>query len=603
MQEEKDAKSQPRAQRELALTDEGYRNFKKSVAACTITNLTLMIPFSLSVGAFYAALTKLAGDPLAWDSVWWLVAIGVVGLVVVFLAARGDYRKTYIAAYTESKATRLGLAEHLRRLPMSFFNRRDLSELSENLMGDVTSQESLLTGVLPQLIASCISTAVVCLFLSIFDWRLALCMFCTLPAALLVVLASRRRERKLFDEQNAARIDAAARVQEYVEGIKDIRACRQVGTQSKPLGRSLLELRDIAFRVEVLGDVCTGLAQSILQVGIGLVVFVGTYLLTGGQIEFLTLLMFLLISSRIYGPMVAVMSNLASLLYLHTRTARMRALRDEPPAAGTRLAELGSHEIELADVRFAYGAEEVLKGVSFKMAPGTVTALVGPSGSGKSTAAQLVARFWSPDSGAVLVDGIDASEFDEESWLRNVSIVFQNVTLFDDTVMDNIRIGREGATDEEVVAAARAAHCDAFVERLPEGWNTRLGENGAKLSGGERQRVSIARALLKDAPIVLLDEATSSLDPENETLVQEAVGRLVAGKTVLVIAHRLRTIEGADNIVVLDSGCVAEQGPHGELMAADGLYARLHRIQQESAAWNIASGRASRGRLQDPMAG
>lgn len=304
--------------------------------------------------------------------------------------------------------------------------------------------------------------------------------------------------------------------------------------------------------------------------------------------------MFLLIASRVYGPITSILSQLPNLLQLSGRTARLHALADEPAVAGSDdAAGLGEKGVELADVRFSYGAggDEVLRGVSLRMEPGTVTALVGPSGSGKSTVAKLVARFFSPASGSVSAGGIDLATLDEESWLGNVSVVFQDVTLFDDTVMENIRMGRAGATDEEVRTAARAAHCEEFVERMPEGWDTRLGENGARLSGGERQRLSIARALLKDAPIVVLDEATSSLDPENETLVQDAVSRLCAGKTVLVIAHRLRTVAGADQIVVLNDGRVAERGTHAELMAAGGLYSRLRSLQQQSSSWTIPAGR------------
>lgn len=574
-------------QRSLALTDEGYRNFMTAVASCTVTNLVLMIPFSFTIGAFWIVLSVLTGNAAAWESAWLLIPLGILGAVLVFLSARNDYRKTYIAAYRESEATRLGLADHLRKLPMSFFNRRDLSELSENIMGDVTSQESLLTGVLPQMLSNCISMTITCVCLAFFDWRLALCIFCTLPAALVVVLASRRHEKKLFERQSRVRFAAAAYVQEYIDGIKDVRACRQVGARSKPLEGALREMRDLAFKAEVFGDISTGIAQSVLQMGIGLVVFIGTLLLVDGQVDFLVLLAFLLISSRIYGPLVSVMSYLVSVLYLQTRTARMRALREEPIATGDRTIETRPHRVEFSEVRFAYDEEEVLKGVSFAMEPGEVTALVGPSGSGKSTCAQLIARFWNPQKGKVLIDGINAAEFSEESWLNNVSIVFQDVTLFDDTLMENIRMGRAGATDDEVLNAARAAHCDEFAERLPEGWQTRIGENGAKLSGGERQRVSIARALLKNAPIVLLDEATSSLDPENETLVQEAVGRLVAGKTVLVIAHRLRTVAGADKIVVLDGGRVVEEGTHEELVSHRGLYERLWSLQQKSSGWSM----------------
>ena len=580
----------PRLQRALALTDRGYRGLKRAIAACTLTNLALMVPFAITVMAFGVVLMRLTGEDVDWRALWGLFAAGVAGLVVVFLCARNDYRRTYVTAYRETEATRMGLAEHLRRLPMGFFNQRDLSELTENLMGDVSSRESLMSSTIPQLVASCVSTAVVCAMLAFFEWRLALCVFVTLPVALGIVLAARRHERRLFERQTKARLAASAQLMDYIEGIRDIRACRQVGARSKPMRAALGTLRDLAMKVELAVDVCVSAATTVLQAGVGITVFVGTMLLSGGEVDVLTLLMFLLIVSRVYGPITSILSQLPNLLSLSGRTARLRALAEEPVAAGSGdAAGLGERSIELRDVRFSYdgNGDEVLCGVSFTMEPGTVTALVGPSGSGKSTVAKLVARFFSPSSGAICAGGVDLAGLDEESWLRNVSVVFQDVTLFDDTVMENIRMGRAGASDEEVLAAARAAHCEEFVDRMPEGWGTRLGENGARLSGGERQRISIARALLKDAPVVLLDEATSSLDPENETLVQDALSRLCAGKTVLVIAHRLRTVAGADSIVVLDRGRVAERGTHAELMAAGGLYARLVRIQQQSLGWSL----------------
>lgn len=585
------ADSMPRMQRALALSDQGYRSFKGAIAACTLTNVVLMVPFAITVMVFGAVLMRLTGDEVGWDGLWGLFAAGVVGLAVVFLCARNDYRRTYVAAYRETEVTRMDLAEHLRRLPMSFFNQRDLSELTENLMGDVSSRESLMSSTIPQLVASCVSTAVVCAMLAFFEWRLALSVFVTLPVAIGIVLAARRHERRLFERQTEARLAASAELMDYVEGIRDIRACRQVGAQSAPLRAALRTLRDLAMKVELAVDVCVSAATTVLQAGVGITVFVGTMLLTGGAVDFLTLLMFLLIASRVYGPITSILSQLPNLLQLSGRAARLRALADEPAAVGAGdAAGLGAKTIELRDVRFAYGEkdDEVLRGVSFCMEPGTVTALVGPSGSGKSTVAKLVARFFPPSSGTITAGGVDLAGLDEESWLGNVSVVFQDVTLFDDTVIENIRMGRAGATDEEVRAAARAAHCEEFVVRMPEGWETRLGENGARLSGGERQRISIARALLKDAPVVLLDEATSSLDPENEVLVQDAVSRLCTGKTVLVIAHRLRTVAGADNIVVLDRGSVVEQGTHAELMEAGGRYARLVHIQTESLGWTMA---------------
>ena len=580
-----------RVQRALALTDQGYRGLKRAVAACTLTNLALMVPFVITVMVFGTVLMRLTGRPVDWQMLWGLFAAGVVGLLAVFLCARNDYRRTYVTAYRETEATRMSLAERLRRLPMSFFNQRDLTELTENLMGDVSSRESLMSSTIPQLLASCISTAVVCVMLAFFEWRLALSVFVTLPVAFGIVLAARGHERRLFERQTEARLAASARLMDYIEGIRDIRACRQVGAQSAPMRSALRALRDIAMKVELAVDVCVSAATTVLQAGVGVTVFVGTTLLAGGEVDFLTLLMFLLIASRVYGPITSILSQLPNLLQLSGRVARLRALADEPVAMGSGDASgLGGELVELRDVRFSYGGDdgEVLCGVSFRIEPGTVTALVGPSGSGKSTVAKLVARFFSPASGSITAGGVDLAALDEESWLGNVSAVFQDVTLFDDTVMENIRVGRADATDEEVRAAARAAHCEEFVERMPDGWTTRLGENGARLSGGERQRISIARALLKDAPIVLLDEATSSLDPENETLVQDAVSRLCAGKTVLVIAHRLRTVVGADQIVVLDRGRVVERGTHAELMSAGGLYARLAGIQRKSLGWSLS---------------
>ena len=396
---------------------------------------------------------------------------------------------------------------------------------------------------------------------------------------------SRRHQSRLFERQNRVRLDALARVQDYLEGIKDIRACRAVGKDSAAMEQAMLELKRVTMRVELAVDVSVSLASAILRSGVGLTACAGAMLLASGGVDFMVLLMFLLIVSRVYSPILALVSQLPNLLNLSTKTARIKAVMDEPEAKGSAPADVSGHSLSFQNVRFGYGDEEVLHGISFDAQEGKVTALVGPSGSGKSTCAQLAAKFWEPDSGRILCSGKDIAGFSEESWLAHVSIVFQDVILFDDTVANNIRIGREGASDEEVAEAARTAHCLEFIEKLPQGFDTMLGENGASLSGGERQRLSIARALLKDAPVVLLDEATASLDPENETLIQRAVGTLCAGKTVVVIAHRMRTVANADKIVVLDDGRVAEEGNHKTLLAEDGLYARLWRLQQESSSW------------------
>ena len=580
----------PWLQRAFNLTDQGYAGLKRSALACTLSDLALMIPFVCTVAAFAALVGTLAGEPFDANALWAIFAVGIAGAIVVFIASRNDYKKTYVAAYTESESIRLRLADHLRKLPMSFFNRRDTTDVADRIMGDVTAQESMLSSTLPQLIAGTVSTAVICVMLAFFDWRLACCAMVTLPLSAAVIALSRRREKRLFERQNRVRLDALARMQDYLEGIKDIRACRAVGKDSAAMEQAMLELKRVTMRVELAVDVSVSLASAILRSGVGLTACVGAMLLASGGVDFMVLLMFLLIVSRVYSPILALVSQLPNLLNLSTKTARIKAVMDEPEAKGSAPADVSGHSLSFQNVRFGYGDEEVLHGISFDAQEGKVTALVGPSGSGKSTCAQLAAKFWEPDSGRILCSGKDIAGFSEESWLAHVSIVFQDVILFDDTVANNIRIGREGASDEEVAEAARTAHCLEFIEKLPQGFDTMLGENGASLSGGERQRLSIARALLKDAPVVLLDEATASLDPENETLIQRAVGTLCAGKTVVVIAHRLRTVANADKIVVLDDGRVAEEGSHKTLLAEDGLYARLWRLQQESSSWTAPAG-------------
>lgn len=576
----------PWLQRAFNLTDQGYAGLKRSALACTLSDLALMIPFVCTVAAFAALVGTLAGEPFDANALWAIFAVGIAGAIVVFIASRNDYKKTYVAAYTESESIRLRLADHLRKLPMSFFNRRDTTDVADRIMGDVTAQESMLSSTLPQLIAGTVSTAVICVMLAFFDLRLACCAMVTLPLSAAVIALSRRREKRLFERQNRVRLDALARVQDYLEGIKDIRACRAVGKDSAAMEQAMLELKRVTMRVELAVDVSVSLASAILRSGVGLTACVGAMLLASGGVDF----MVLLIVSRVYSPILALVSQLPNLLNLSTKTARIKAVMDEPEAKGSAPADVSGHSLSFQNVRFGYGDEEVLHGISFDAQEGKVTALVGPSGSGKSTCAQLAAKFWEPNSGRILCSGKDIAGFSEESWLAHVSIVFQDVILFDDTVANNIRIGREGASDEEVAEAARTAHCLEFIEKLPQGFDTMLGENGASLSGGERQRLSIARALLKDAPVVLLDEATASLDPENETLIQRAVGTLCAGKTVVVIAHRLRTVANADKIVVLDDGRVAEEGSHKTLLAEDGLYARLWRLQQESSSWTAPAG-------------
>ncbi len=570
----------------LFLSDKGYSDLKKAIFACTLTNITMLLPFCITVMIFSELLNPFVGKELVWEHIWLLWGAGVVSAILVFLTAKNDYRKTYIASYKESNVTRLRIAEHLRKLPMSFFNTKDLSELTTNMMSDCSSMESMLSSTIPPLIANVISATITCILLAFFDWRLAICVFITMPLAFLIIWLSRKYQKKLFERQVDAKLQASSQVQEYLEGMKIIKSCNLSGSQFSTLNKALLAMKKIAVKVEMVVGVFMSGASMILQAGIGITIFVGTLLLLDGQIELLPLLMFFLIVIKIYGPILAILSQLTTLLNLNVVTERMRTLLTTPVMSGKQQTSK-RYDIELSHVSFAYNEEEVIHDVSCKISQGNVTALVGPSGSGKSTISKLIARFWDIQKGTITVGNKDIKTINPESLMQEMSFVFQDVTLFNDTIFNNIQMGNPNATKEQVFAAAKAAYCDEFVRNMPDGYNTILGENGSTLSGGERQRISIARALLKDSPIILLDEATASLDPENEVFVQKAIAKLVENKTVIIIAHRLRTVVDADQILVLDNGKLVEYGTHNELMRKNGLYHKLYHIQQESLGWAV----------------
>jgi ATP-binding cassette subfamily B protein len=577
----------------FGLSDEGARNFKRAVRAVVVSNLSLFLPFIVIIQAIVTLLNPLltGGGALDRNRLWLLLALGFAAAVLYFLACRVEYRKTYTTAYSESEKIRLEVAERIRRLPLSFFNNKDLSELTTNMMADCTSVEHVMSHVTPTLFGAVITDLIACVLLAFYDWRMALALFAALPVSLGLILGSRKLQAVLGERHVAAKLAVSGQMQEYLEGIKVVKAFGLSGEKSRALEGALRNMMGDAIKFEGLTGIFIIIASMILQVGMGLVVLTGVALLTGGDpagtglgvISFLT---FILISAKIYSPLIIIFTLLPEFFYFLISTRRMMKVRQEPVMGGDETVAIDNYNIELKNVSFAYheGAD-VIKNINLSIPQGGVTALAGPSGSGKSTLSRLIARFWDTREGEILIGGKNIAGIDPEKLMSWMSFVFQDVVLFNDTVRNNIRIGREGAGEEEIYAAAKMARCDEFIRELPEGYDTVIGENGSTLSGGERQRISIARALLKDAPIVLLDEATASLDPENETLIQAAISELVKNRTVIVIAHRLRTILGADKIAVLDQGRLAEEGTGEELLAREGLFARLYRIQQESLGW------------------
>ena len=575
-------------QRKYALTDQGVENTKKGAFWTVIVNLVVMggvgILYLLMSG-FMETLTK--GAPL--PGIVPAVGLALLFVLLSFVTHLQQYKATYGLVYNEVKTTRLSLAERLRKLPLGYFGKRDLADLTETIMGDVNRMEHVWSHVLGYLYGAYISTGVIAICLLLYDWRLAIACLWGVPAAFGLLFGSRKTAARSAQRTKKAAVRVSDGIQEALENIREIRAANQEERYLEGLNQKI----DEHERVMIRGELGTGLfvnaASVIMRMGVATTILVGANLILSGSIDFMLLFLFLLVITRIYAPFDQSLALIAEMFISQVSADRMMEIYETPVAEGSGTFEPKGHDIVFEHVGFAYDEKEVLHDVSFTAKEGEVTALVGPSGSGKSTCARLAARLWDIDKGAVKVGGVDISTVDPEVLLRDYSMVFQDVVLFDDTVMENIRLGRHGATDEEVRAAAKAANCEEFIRRLPEGYDTPIGENGARLSGGERQRISIARALLKDAPIILLDEATASLDVENETKVQEALSRLLAGKTVLVIAHRMRTVEAADKIVVLAEGRVAEEGSPAELMARGGLFCRMVELQQQSAGWRLES--------------
>jgi len=574
-------------QRKYALTDQGIRNIKQGTFWTVIVNLVVMGGMGilyLMMSKYMAVLTD--GQRLPGAVTFLLLVLAF--LVLSVSTHLQQYRNTYGLVYGEVRAVRIGLAERLRKLPLGYFGKRDLADLTETIMGDVNRLEHVWSHCLGYLYGSYISTAIIAVGMLICNWRMALACLWGVPVAFALLFGSRKLTKRNSEITKAAGIQVSDGIQETLENIREIRATNQEDRFLKALNDKIDYHEKTMLRGELHTGIFVNAASVIMRLGVATTILTGTSLILSGQIDFMVLFMFLLAITRIYAPFDQALALIAEMFMSQISASRLMEIHDAKTAEGTDTFTPAGHDIVFENVGFAYNHEQVLRGVSFTAKEGEVTALVGPSGSGKSTCARLAARLWDVSEGSIRVGGIDINSVDPEVLLTDYSMVFQDVVLFDDTVMENIRLGRRGATDEEVLAAAAAANCDEFVKKLPQGYATPIGENGAKLSGGERQRISIARALLKNAPIVLLDEATASLDVENETKVQGALSRLLAGKTVLVIAHRMRTVEAADKIVVLASGKFAEEGSPDELLAREnGIFRHMTQLQSASAGWSI----------------
>ncbi|RGQ34861.1 ABC transporter ATP-binding protein [[Clostridium] leptum] len=574
-----------RLQKRYALSEQGAKDLIKGCFACVLQNISFMFP----VGLLYCMVSDLMNGGVQ-ESCFPFYIVGCILCVgLILLTTYFQYNATYFATYTESGVRRITLAERLRKIPLSFFGKKDLADLTSTIMADCTFLEQSFSHFIPELAGSIISTVLIAVSLFFYDWRMALAALWVMPVAFGIVGFSAKVQEGFNQKSMDAKMACADGIQECIETVQDLKANNAEKEYLKGLEKKIraVEHRSILNEFGLAAFVVS--ASLVLKLGIATVALTGSVLLMQGSLDILTFFLFLLVVSRLYDPLQGALQNLAAVISTWTNIARMNEILDHPIQQGKISLSNKGYDITFDHVGFAYNTgETVLKDVSFTAKQGEVTALVGPSGGGKTTVSRLAARFWDVSRGTITVGGMDVSKVDPETLLSLYSIVFQDVTLFDNTILENIRIGNKDATDEEVLAAARLANVDEFAERLPDKWNTNIGENGCELSGGERQRISIARAFLKNAPVILLDEATASLDVENETLIQTALSRLIKDKTVLVIAHRMRTVAGADKIVVLSDGMVAEEGDPDTLLRQDGIYTRMVKLQTESQNWTLA---------------
>ena len=556
--------------------------------AAFVNGLCKILPAALLFDVFNTVYQYFANPGASMDlaHLWLICAILGGWIIVLFFSFSFEYNKTLAASYEVSAKGRTALAEHLRKLSLGFLGSRDPGDLTTMMLGDYTQVETTNAHYLPQLVSAIIFPVLALVSLLIVSWKMALAMFAAMPVSLLIIWLSAGLQLRLGEKHVKAKVDSASRLQEYLSGMREIKAHNMGGKRFERLREAFYRLMRESIRLEgILGSVMM-VAITILRSGLTVMILAASYLLVGGELTLPVFLVFLLLGTRVFDPMTAVLTNYASISYSVLSAERIMEIRHEKPLPGSKDAPVGSG-IKFENVTFSYDEANVLENVSLSFPPKSVTALVGPSGSGKSTITRLIARFWDVQGGKVLMDNVDVKEIDPEKLLSRISIVFQDVYLFKATIRNNICVGKNDATQEEIEWAAKQACCHEFIMKLPQGYDTPVGEGGCTLSGGEKQRISIARALLKDAPIVLLDEATASLDPENETQVQRAINALVCNKTVVIIAHRLKTIKGADNIVVLEAGRVAEQGSHEELIENKGLYHRLWNLQQQSEGWSM----------------
>lgn len=577
-----------RLQKKYALSDQGAKDLFKAIVYSVLANISLMLPVALLAIVLNAMLPVALGMEDKTAGLAWYTAAGIIILVIIFIFHYLQYTKAYIGTYEESERRRITLAEKLRTLPLGFFHERDLADLTSTIMGDCASFEHAFSHTVPQFFGALISTAIVCIVLLIMNWKMGLALLWVAPVAFAIVLLSRKWQEKLGKKYMTERMNLSEGIQECLETVQDIKACNQENTYLKKLDAKM----DIAEKAQISSEmvsaslVTTG--QMILRLGLVTVIVVGSSLILHGKISLFTYILYLIAASRLYDPLSGAMANMAELFGANLQVNRLKEIQEYPLESGQKDYHTKGYDVTFDHVKFSYEeGKPVLKDVSFTAKQGQVTALVGPSGGGKSTVAKLAAKFYDLDGGKITLGGVDIAKLDSIALMKDFSIVFQDVVLFNNTIMENIRVGRKGASDTDVIAAAKAAKCHEFIENLPQGYQTVIGENGSTLSGGECQRLSIARALLKDAPVILLDEATASLDVDSETQIQEAISELVSGKTVLVIAHRMRTIEAADQIVVLDKGVVAEKGNHDMLMKKNGLYRKLVDLQTEAANWKL----------------